>query len=179
VHSVSSPAHENGKRAPWGGSLEALPDLKFLKEAIDLAAEHSSDGRCGPFGAVVARCSEVVGRGFNMVVESQDPTAHAEIAAIREACERLDTHDLSGCTLYTSCEPCPMCLGAIYWAGIDRVVYAASRSDAARAGFDDEFLYAEVSLAPTERSMPFMQALPAQGRAVLQAWSGNPKRRMY
>jgi tRNA(Arg) A34 adenosine deaminase TadA len=120
-----------------------------------------------------------VGRGFNTVVESHDPTAHAEIAAIREACERLGTHDLSGCTLYTSCEPCPMCLGAIYWAGIDRVVYAASRSDAACVGFDDEFLYNEVALPPPERSIQFMPALPVEGRAVLEAWSRNPKRRMY
>jgi len=158
--------------------LESL-DLGFLREAIDLAGERSSDGQCGPFGAVVARQSEVLGRGFNKVVLSTDPTAHAEIVAIREACVRLGTHDLAGCTLYASCEPCPMCLAASYWAGVDRVVYAASRTDASQAGFDDEFLYAEMALPPEKRSKPMFQAMREEGRAVLKAWSRNPNRVMY
>lgn len=155
------------------------PELDLLREAIGLAAERSADGQCGPFGAVVARGGEIMGRGFNKVVRSKDPTAHAEIVAIREACERLGTHDLAGCTLYSSCEPCPMCLAAAYWAGIDRVFYSASREDATRAGFSDEFLYAEISEPPGQRSKPFVQTIPDEGRAVLEAWRQNPRRIMY
>jgi len=159
--------------------LESSIQLKLLREAIGLATQHSADGQCGPFGAVVARDSEVLGRGFNNVVKSRDPTAHAEIAAIRQACSQLGTHDLSGCTLYASCEPCPMCLGAAYWAGIDCIFYAATRDDAASAGFDDEFLYREVALPPSERSRTFVQALKDEGRAVLDAWNRNPDRMPY
>lgn len=150
-----------------------------LRMAIDLADEKSADGQCGPFGAVVARERTVLGVGWNRVVTSRDPTAHAEIVAIREACERLKTHDLSGCALYTSCEPCPMCLSAIYWARIGRVVYAADRRDAATAGFDDGYIYGQVALAPAERSIEFRQELHDEGRAVLLKWRANPARRMY
>ena len=152
---------------------------KFLRMAMDVAAEKSADGRCGPFGAVVERDGEVVGIGWNRVVTSCDPTAHAEIVAIREACVNLATHDLSGCALYASCEPCPMCLAAIYWARIGKVVYAADRRDAAEAGFDDDYFYRQLSLPPAERAIEFVQSLHEEGRAVLMKWKENPGRIMY
>jgi len=151
----------------------------FLRMAIDMAAEKSGDGQCGPFAAVVERDGEVVGTGWNRVVTSRDPTAHAEVVAIREACAGLDTHDLSGCTLYASCEPCPMCLAAIYWARIDKIVYAADRSDAAAAGFDDEYFYRQLLLRPSERAIESVQSLHEEGRAILMKWKENPDRELY
>lgn len=154
-------------------------DHVLLRQAIACATEKSADGECGPFGAVVARNGDVLGEGWNQVVRSADPTAHAEIVAIRQACRSQGSHDLSGCTLYASCEPCPMCLAAIYWARIERVVYAADRDDAAAAGFDDEFFYRQVSLPPAQRAIPFSRALQDEGRIVLQQWTANPLRKEY
>lgn len=142
-------------------------DIKFLKQAIELAKKKSGGGDYGPFGAVVVMDGQIVGDGYNKVVPSHDPTAHAEVVAIRNACESLGTHDLSKCVLYASCEPCPMCLAATYWARIKRVVYAASRKDAAGAGFDDDFLYKEVALPPQKRAVDFVQELHKEGAAVL------------
>lgn len=140
-----------GKQKKYSGVI-LNDDIKFLKLAIELATRKSGDGEHGPFGAVVVLEGRVVGEGYNQVVAVHDPTAHAEVVAIRNACAKLDTHDLSNCILYASCEPCPMCLAATYWAKIGRVIYAASREDAAEAGFSDAFLYEEVSLPPQDRS---------------------------
>ena len=154
-------------------------DRTFLEQALELAREQSADGLSGPFGAVIERGGEVVGRGWNNVVRTRDPTAHAEVVAIREACAALDTHELDGCTLYASCEPCPMCLAAAYWAGIRRVLFAADRGDAARIGFDDEWLYKEIAAPAEDRRLESVQALADEGRAVLEQWSRNPEKVMY
>ena len=124
-----------------------------MRKAISLAVENIKNGG-GPFGAVVVKNGEVVATGVNRVTANNDPTAHAEVSAIRAACTRLGTFDLSGCVLYTSCEPCPMCLGAIYWAHIDKIYYGANQYDAAAVDFDDSFIYRELELAPAERKKP-------------------------
>jgi tRNA(Arg) A34 adenosine deaminase TadA len=156
-----------------------MDDSLALRKAIRLAAAHSASGHNGPFGAVVTRGDDVVGEGWNQVVELHDPTAHAEVMAIRAACARLATHDLSGCVLYTSCEPCPLCLAAAYWAHIPKVVYAASREDAAAAGFDDADVYGELSRRWADRKVESVQLLHEQGRRVLQAWSDNVNKISY
>lgn len=151
-----------------------------IHKAVDLSKIGFEYG--GPFGAVVTRGSEIVGEGFNLVIAHHDPTAHAEVIAIRDACRFLKTHDLTGCELYTSCEPCPMCLGAIYWARIGKVYYAATREDAAAAGFDDDNIYIELARPVDERRIEFVQALEpvrVSARAVLEAWKTKPDRRHY
>jgi tRNA(Arg) A34 adenosine deaminase TadA len=156
-----------------------VDDATFLRQTIALAAQHSADGRHGPFGALVVKDGEVVGKGWNQVVAEHDPTAHAEVMAIRDACAALATHDLTGATIYCSCEPCPMCLSAIYWARIARIVFAATGADAQDAGFADLGIGEELSLPPQERRIPRTQALPEEGLAVLRAWRENPKRVPY
>jgi guanine deaminase len=141
----------------------------YLRRAIALAGENVAGGG-GPFGAVIVRAGTILAEGVNRVTALCDPTAHAEVTAIRAAGQALATHDLSGCTLFASCEPCPMCLGAILWARLDRVVYAASQADAAAAGFDDSTFYAELAKAPAARRTPVEQALAAEGLAPLLAW---------
>ena len=113
--------------------------------AVDLARQGVAQSEGGPFGCVIVKDGQVIGRGNNKVISTHDPTAHAEVVAIRDACRHLNSHQLSGCTIYTSCEPCPMCLGAIYWARPDRIVYACTREDAASINFDDDFIYKEIS----------------------------------
>src|SRR5438445_4850743 len=132
---------------------------KFMREAIRLSIEMMRRGKGGPFGAIVVKGGRIVGRGCNQVTSGNDPTAHAEIVAIREACKRLKTFQLDGCELYTSCEPCPMCLSAIYWARLKRVYYANTRKDAAKILFDDDFLYREVGLPIAKRTLPMKQFL--------------------
>jgi guanine deaminase len=154
-------------------------DTPFLREAIRLARVRMLQGRAGPFGAVIARDGVIVARGWNAVTSSLDPTAHAEIVAIRRACRRLGTFSLAGCVLYASCEPCPMCLAAAYWARVDRLVYAASRDDAARAGFDDAFIYDQVPLPAAERSLPTAQVLRSEATAVFDDWLAKPDRVPY
>lgn len=156
-----------------------MDDQVFLKEAIQLAEENSADGTRGPFGAIVVRHGEVVGRGGNQVVESRDPTAHAEVVAIRDASRRLGTHVLEYCTIYCSCEPCPMCLSAIYWARIPRVVYAAASEDARSAGFDDSRIREEVRLSWEDRSVEVLRALPKEGARVFELWKKNPSKVPY
>ena len=156
-----------------------MNDDAFLREATRLAGLHSSSGRNGPFGAVVARGGEVVGEGWNRVVELGDPTAHAEVLALRDAAARLGTHVLEDCILYSSCEPCPMCLAAAYWARIPRVVFAASKEDAARAGFDDADIYGELATPWERRRTVGEQSLAAEGRAVLEAWRENRRKQEY
>jgi len=165
---------QNHDRAPASSS-----DRRFLLRAIALAARHSRDGRHGPFGAVVVRGGTVIGEGWNRVVAGRDPTAHAEVTALRAACRRLRTHVLSGCTIYCSCEPCPMCLAAIYWARIGRVVFACGRADAARAGFDDALLYREIRRPWSGRSVAGRQLGRAGGLRVLERWRRNSRRRGY
>lgn len=152
--------------------------MELLRKAIALAVESAgTDG--GPFGAVVARDDEVISTGTNRVTASGDPTAHAEIVAIRRAAEALGTYDLSGCTLYASTEPCPMCLAATWWARIDAIVFAADRDAAARAGFDDAAIYKEVASDREVRSIPCRQHLAEEGEAPFEAWAANPARQPY
>ena len=151
----------------------------FLHEAIRLSIEKSQAGEGGPFGAVIVRNDEIVGRGWNRVTSAKDPTAHAEIMAIRDACKNLDTFSLAGCHLYTSCEPCPMCLAAIYWSRLDRVYYAATRHDAAAAGFDDRRIYEELAMDMDRRSLPMTQDLHDEACQALRDWLKNPHRTPY
>ncbi|MEZ5353897.1 MAG: nucleoside deaminase [Bryobacteraceae bacterium] len=143
---------------------------EHLRRAISIAVENVRSGNGGPFGAVIVREGVAIAEAVNRVTASHDPTAHAEIGAIRAACAQLGTHDLSGCEIYASCEPCPMCLGAIYWARLSRLYFAASHEDATRAGFDDSFLYGQIGLAPRERSIATVRALAREGLAPFRAW---------
>jgi len=152
---------------------------KFMQEAIRLALEPMRRGAAGPFGAVVVRDGHTVGCGWNQVTSANDPTAHAEVMAIREACRRLGTFRLDGCELYASCEPCPMCLGAIYWARIRRLYFAATRLDAAEAGFDDLLIYEEIARPLTQRRLPAVQLLRDQALAAFVEWKANPGKTAY
>ncbi len=154
-------------------------DADFLRAAIALAQRHMEAGHGGPFGAVIVLEGEIVAEGWNQVTSTLDPTAHAEIVAIRQAASTLGRFSLSGGTLYTSCEPCPMCLAAAYWARLDGIVYAATRADAAEIGFDDAKLYAELALPPELRQMPMHQALRDEARAVFHAWARKDDRMAY
>ncbi len=145
-------------------------DERYLHEAITLARQGMDRNEGGPFGCVIVKDGRVIGRGNNRVTSSNDPTAHAEVVAIREACQSLGDFQLTGCTLYTSCEPCPMCLGAIYWARPDRIVFAASREDAADAGFDDQLIYDELPLPPEQRRIPTKALLREEAQAVFNDW---------
>jgi tRNA(Arg) A34 adenosine deaminase TadA len=142
----------------------------FMRRAIALALENVRSGSGGPFGAVIAKDGRVIAEGANRVTVSNDPTAHAEIVAIREACRVLKNFELAGCDLYTSCEPCPMCLGAIYWARPARVFYAGVAADAAAAGFDDAMIYAELKRPPESRRIPMIPLLREEALAVFSAW---------
>lgn len=145
-------------------------DDRWIARAIEVATENVRDGRGGPFGAVVTRDGVLLAEGANLVTSANDPTAHAEVTAIREACRKLNAFDLEGCEIYASCEPCPMCLGAIYWARIDRVYFAADRHDAADAGFDDEFIYREMASGVALRKIPLIHARTPQARMPFDAW---------
>jgi len=152
---------------------------KFMREAIRLSIQMMRRGKGGPFGAVVVRNGKVVGRGSNQVTSTNDPTAHAEILAIREACQRLKTFQLEDCELYTSCEPCPMCLSAIYWARLGRVFYANTRQDAARIDFDDEFIYREVALPIGKRKLKMKQLLREEALAAFAEWEQKTDKILY
>lgn len=154
-------------------------DTACLRRAIALSRTHMNAGAGGPFGAVVALDGRIVGEGWNRVTSTNDPTAHAEIVAIREACRALGAFTLTGATLYTSCEPCPMCLSAAYWARLDRIVYANARDDAAAIGFDDAFLYAEVAQALERRRIPMRRLLAEEARAVFEEWAAKPDKIPY
>ncbi len=156
-----------------------MNDLTFLRQAIQLAREHFVAGKGGPFGAVVVREGKVVGRGWNQVVRALDPTAHAEVLAIRDAARRLGTHVLDDCAIFCSCEPCPMCLSAVYWARIPRVVFAGEGEDAKAAGFDDTLIAKELSLGWKERALQGDQALGEEGKKVLEEWARDPDRVEY
>ena len=143
---------------------------KFMREAIRLSIQMMRRGKGGPFGAVVVKANKIVGRGCNQVTSANDPTAHAEIVAIREACRRLRTFQLDDCDLYTSCEPCPMCLSALYWARIRSVFYGNTRRDAARIAFDDDFIYREVALPIRKRKLVMKQLLRDEALAAFAEW---------
>jgi len=147
------------------------PDEKmFLERAIALSKQGMESGQGGPFGCVIVKNNEIIGEGNNQVTSSNDPTAHAEVVAIRNACKKLGAYQLTGCDIYTSCEPCPMCLGAIYWARPRRVVYANTRQEAAAIEFDDEFIYEEISAAVTDRKIPFIHNPHPAAKEIFTAW---------
>ena len=155
------------------------PDLNLMRRAIALAEENVTSGRGGPFGALVARGSELVATGVNLVTSTNDPTAHAEITAIRRAAAELNTFSLAGFSLYTSCEPCPMCLAACFWARLDAIFFGASSADAHRAGFDDSVIYRELTMPRAERSLPMQQLLPDEAWSPFATWQQHPIRIVY
>jgi len=145
-------------------------EIKFLERAIELSRQGMKGGQGGPFGCIVVKDNEIVGEGYNNVTSSNDPTAHAEVVAIRDACARLNTFQLTGCDIYTSCEPCPMCLGAIYWARPDRVIYANTKEEAAAIEFDDDFIYKEINSGMLDRQIPFVHMPMQSARDVFMEW---------
>ena len=152
---------------------------QWIRQAVELARTGMNEKGGGPFGAIVVCDGHAVGRGNNQVTEQLDPTAHAEIVAIREACRALGRFDLRGCVLFTSCEPCPMCLAAIYWAHIDEVFYASTRHDAAEAGFDDQFIYEQLPLEIAARSLPMNQLLREHALELFREWAAKPDKIRY
>ena len=157
----------------------AVDHEQYMRRAIELSREKMRDGEGGPFAAVVVRDGEILGEGWNRVTGHNDPTAHAEIVAIREACRAGECFSLEGCAIYTTCEPCPMCLAAIYWARIERVYYANTTEDAAHIGFDDAFLYRELAMPANERSLPAERLLADEAMAVFTEWADDPDRVLY
>lgn len=155
-------------------------DQHYIRMSIDQALFGMRNNEGGPFGAIVVKDGAVIGRGNNRVASKNDPTAHAEVVAIREACIKLGHFQLEGCTVYASCEPCPMCLGAIYWARPDRLVFAAGKLDAAEiAGFDDQFIYDEIELPFTERQIPTIQILRDEGLIPFREWQNKADKIVY
>ena len=154
-------------------------DEKFIKEAIMLSEQNLQLAHGGPFGAIIVQDGNIIARGWNQVLKLKDPTAHAEIMAIRNACTELDDYILRGTTIYTSCEPCPMCLAAIHWARIDRIVYANTRKDAADIGFDDDFLYIEIAKNVTARLIPSDQLMQAEARKIFDKWLKLENKTLY
>ncbi len=150
----------------------------FMKEAIKLSVENVKNGG-GPFGAVIVKDGKIVGKGANSVTTHNDPTAHAEIVAIRNAAKELGTFDLSDCTIYTSCEPCPMCLGAVYWAHLSKMYYGNTKKDAAKAGFNDAFIYKEMELPVDKRSIPAERLLSNEAYKAFKMWKENPDKIEY
>jgi guanine deaminase len=151
----------------------------FMARAIELAIENVRSGRGGPFGAVVVRGGAIVAEGANRVTATNDPTAHAEMVAIRAACQKLRAFDLKGCEMYVSCEPCPMCLGAIYWARIERVYFAGLASDASDAGFDDSFIYSELARPPDQRKIPMTPLMRDEALEAFRLWKAKPDKIGY
>jgi len=143
---------------------------KFMRIAIELSEQNVKDGLGGPFGAVIVKDGEVVAASANTVVPTNDPTAHAEVSAIRLACQKLGTFNLKGCVIYTSCEPCPMCLGAIYWAHLDHIYFANTKADAAAVGFDDQFIYEEIDRRMEHRKLPIVQLMRDEAQKAFKLW---------
>jgi tRNA(Arg) A34 adenosine deaminase TadA len=150
-----------------------------MRRAIELSVENVNAGRGGPFAALVVRSGEVIAEGTNLVTSTNDPTAHAEVVAIREACRRLKCFELKGCEIYSSAEPCPMCMGLVYWARLAKVYYGNSAQDAAKAGFDDAFIYRELTLPSVERAIPMEQIMRQEARAGFVAWEKKPDKIIY
>jgi len=153
--------------------MEMKEHEKFMRMAIELSKQNVKGTVGGPFGAVIVKNGELVAASANQVVQQNDPTAHAEVSAIRLACQQLGTYDLTGCVIYTSCEPCPMCLGAIYWAHINIVYYGNTRVDAAEIGFDDHFIYKEMELPMNQRKLQIIQLLRDEAISAFKLWSDS------
>jgi guanine deaminase len=159
--------------------MPGTPNPEFLRRAIELATRNVTSGAGGPFAAVIVRAGKIVGEGANSVTTANDPTAHGEVNAIRAAARALGTFTLAGCALYSSCEPCPMCLAAAYWARLDAIYYGACAADAARAGFDDAFLYDELRKSADQRKLPSTQLLGDEAWASFAAWMAAPNKVEY
>ena len=156
-----------------------MAEADHMRRAIALSLEMMRSGRGGPFGAVIAKDGKIIAEGYNQVTSTNDPTAHAEVVAVRLACQALQTFDLTGAEIDTSCEPCPMCLSAIYWARISKIYFANDREDAAKIGFRDDFLYHEIPLPLDQRSIPTLRLLPAEGWAAFEEWDRKPDKVQY
>ena len=160
------------------GTIFSKDDEKFMQQAIDLSIDNVANGG-GPFGAVIVKDGQIIATGTNRVTANCDPTAHAEVSAIRAACKALKCFKLTGCTIYTSCEPCPMCLSAIYWAGISELYYACDKVDAADIGFDDKFIYDELERPTTERRVRYKQMMHEQALEAFHKWSNTTNKTEY
>ena len=154
-------------------------DNPFMARAIQLSIENVHSGRGGPFGAVIVKDGNAIAEAANQVTATNDPTAHAEILAIRAACDQLGAFDLQGCEIYTSCEPCPMCLGAIYWARLARIYFASAAADASRIGFDDSMIYREIAQPLADRTIPMVQLMREESLAAFRAWEAKPNKIVY
>jgi guanine deaminase len=154
-------------------------ETEFMKEAIRLSIDNVEKGTGGPFGAVIVKNGRIIASGTNQVTANNDPTAHAEVIAIRKACEALKSFQLEGCEIYCSCEPCPMCLGAIYWARPDKIFYANSKEDAAQIHFDDQFIYDEIALPPEKRRVFTKQLLREEALEAFRKWTSSTKKVLY
>lgn len=153
-------------------------DIKFMRKAIALSEKSVQNGG-GPFGAVIVKDNKIVAQGSNCVTLNNDPTAHAEVSTIRKACKKLNTFDLSGCIIYTSCEPCPMCLSAIYWARIEKIYFGCTKTDAKNIGFDDSFIYDEIALKPEKRSIPSKNILQDEAISAFRMWTEKEDKTEY
>lgn len=154
-------------------------ETEFMKKAIELSKTNVAGAKGGPFGAVVVFNGQIIGEGTNKVTTNNDPTAHAEVEAIRAACKKMNNFDLSGAVIYTSCEPCPMCLSAIYWARIDKIYFANTRSDAAKIQFDDDLIYNEIPKDPMKRKIPAEQILRNEAQLVFEMWEKSSQKIRY
>ena len=176
---MSSTYAVHGRPASSNEAARVIPDPTHMREAIRIAEENARLGRGGPFGAVVVLDGTVIASGTNCVTCHNDPTAHAEIVAIRNACTALGTFQLTGCVVYASCEPCPMCMGALYWARPAAVFYAVTRAEAAAVGFDDALVWRELTLPAEQRMLPMAQFLADEAQAPFEAWRSAPSRIEY
>ncbi len=156
-----------------------MDNKELMRKAIELSIKGMLANEGGPFGAIVVKDGKIVGKGNNKVSSTNDPTAHAEVVAIRDACKNLNTFQLDDCDIYTSCEPCPMCLGAIYWARPRKVFYACTKKDAAAIGFDDDFIYKELEIPMKDRKIPFVQLLQNEGIKAFQMWESKEDKTEY
>jgi guanine deaminase len=154
-------------------------DNPFMARAIQLSIDNVDSGRGGPFGAVVVKDGAIIAEGVNLVTSTNDPTAHAEVLVIREACRKLGAFDLEGCEIYSSCEPCPMCLGAIYWARLSRIYFANADADASKIGFDDSEIYHELAQPLSQRRIPMIQMMREQALLAFRAWENKPDKIAY
>ncbi len=150
-----------------------------MRRAIELADENARSGRGGPFGVVIVNHGQIIATGVNLVTATNDPSAHAEVVAIRAACQAAGTYQLAGCELYASCEPCPMCLGAIYWSRLSSYFFSCTRSNAAEFGFDDDFIYKQIPLPPDERSIPGHRLLASEGMQPFVTWAHSARKVPY
>jgi guanine deaminase len=159
--------------------MTRTPDLQLMAKAIQLSRESMTSLHGGPFAAIIVKDGELISEGTNCVTAWNDPTAHAEVVAIRRACSKLKSFQLTGCDIYSTCEPCPMCLGAIYWARPQALYFAAGRADAAHAGFDDQFIYGQLALPLHERGLPTIQTMREEAAGILQEWVSKPDKQEY